>query len=125
MFLADQKSYLTALESATKRWLLIEEDRNRTFAAVHARLPEPITGLARRYLRDLDLNDAAHELGLPSGDRLRELLTDRPAASHPGIVALLGGGKLPRVQWEKVETDASLFQRVARELDLGTPKRTP
>jgi hypothetical protein len=89
---------------------------------------EPVTLAAKYYDRDLRIEDAARELGLPfdlahaeqigatitapelgtfvkASDVMRRLSLDRLAAGEP----------LPREVWEEA------FQRAARELRMGVP----
>jgi hypothetical protein len=83
---------------------------------------EPIEWVAAEYLRDLDAQAVAAELGLADLDALRQQIQERPALRQLGLGTLIQAraGTLKRSRWEAID-GTSLFQDVAVELRLGTP----
>ena len=115
----DGKRFLGALERATGPFLQAGADREqplRDFA-------EPVGEVARAYLlKDLGPAEAAYELGLERPEQLRSLIEGSAALRALGLAPLAAGRTIRRDEWETLD-GTSLFQKVARELQLGSPLR--
>jgi mono/diheme cytochrome c family protein len=115
----DADRFLTALGLATGSFLRLDEDRQRPLRD----FPEPVGEVARTYLlKDLGPAEAAYELGLDGPDRLRALIDASRALRALGLAPLAAGRSIRRDEWETLD-GTSLFQKVAHELQLGTPLR--
>jgi serine/threonine-protein kinase len=115
----DQKTFLEALVKAIGPFLLVGEDEKKSIED----FAEPVGEVARHHrLVDLRLETIAAELGLDKPEALRALIKSNKALRELGLGVLLPGGAIKRHDWEHTG-GASLFQRVSRELDLGTPWR--
>jgi serine/threonine-protein kinase len=115
----DGERFLTALGLATGPYLLVGEDRTRPLRD----FPEPVGEAARSYLlKDLGPAEAAYELGLEKPAWLRALIEGSRALRALGLAPLAAGRSIRRDEWETLD-GTSLFQKAARELQLGTPLR--
>jgi serine/threonine-protein kinase len=115
----DQKAFIAALVKAVAPFLLVGEDEKKSVED----FPEPVGELARHHrLVDLRLETIAAEIGHDRPEGLRELVKSNKALRELGLGVLLTGGAIKRHDWEHTG-GASLFQRVCRELELGTPWR--
>jgi serine/threonine-protein kinase len=115
----DGARFMDALGRAVGPFVQVGEDRQRPLAD----FPEPVGEVARTYLlKDLGPAEAAYELGLESPDRLRELIAGSRALRALGLAPLAAGRSIRRDEWETLD-GPSLFQKVARELQLGSPLR--
>lgn len=84
-------------------------------------LPEPIGRINEYYRLDrLSATTAAAELGLPDANQLVENIRHSRPLRELGLGPLTVGGDINRADWEST-IGTSIFQRAARELDLGTP----
>jgi serine/threonine-protein kinase len=115
----DEERFLRAAEKATGPFLRVGADKDKAIRD----LPEPVSEVARLYgLQELDLGMAACELGVEKADELRGMITGNKRLRELGLAPLLkDGGVLKRADWERGAN--SLMQRVARELELGSPNR--
>jgi serine/threonine-protein kinase len=116
----DEERFMQALDRATARFLKVGPNKDkdlRDFA-------EPIGVIARQYiLRELGLDEAAYELGLPDAKGLQLALTANERMRELGLLPLAKGGTIKREVWESLERFISPFQEAASALELGTPKR--
>jgi serine/threonine-protein kinase len=113
----DEERFLDALTRTIGPFLQVDEDRSKEVGV----LPEPIGPAVQRYLRELDAQAVACELGLRDGRQLRQLLSGQPALLRLGLGAVVQGEAIKREVWEQAE-GASLYQEAARALRLGTPE---
>lgn len=98
--------------------LLLGMEKGRASGA----LPEPIALLARRYRRELKLEDVACELGLRDAKRLQTQLAGNRKLQELGLAPVLRGETIERQTWDSREGRIkTLFQETAYELGLGTP----
>lgn len=115
---ADSKRFLAAVDEATGVFLQQGDDRDKEIAD----FPEPVTKVARRYLRDIDSETVIREMGLNGKDEngdsaassfhaLAKLATFRVL----GLANLANGRSVSRETWERA------YGRVCRELQLGVP----
>jgi hypothetical protein len=82
--------------------------------------PRAVETLAARHRADLTLANAAYELGLDRPQTLADAVKDSRRLRALGLAPLLRGGTIKRQDWEQIGA-TSLFQRVARELEVGVP----
>ena len=115
----DEDQFLRAAEKATGPFLRVGADKEKDFKA----FPEPVSEAAQLYgLQELDLGMVACELGVESADLLKGMIAGNKRLRELGLAPLLAdGGVLKRADWERGAN--SLMQRVARELELGSPNR--
>jgi serine/threonine-protein kinase len=93
-----------------------KDDRLIALDAIGADRNGPIALLARRYQRDLKLDDMACELGLRDTKLIQERLRD------PRFAPVLSGASLKRETWTSGgDRTRTLFQETASALGLGTP----
>jgi mono/diheme cytochrome c family protein len=84
---------------------------------------EPIRRINQYYRRNrIGAEAAAAELGLENASVLAGAIRGNPNLRRLGLGPLANGGTINRTDWEKI-TGNSIFQRAARELELGTPFR--
>jgi serine/threonine-protein kinase len=115
----DGKRFLDALERATGPFLRVGPDRDQAVRD----FPEPVGEVARAYLlKDLGPAEAAYELGLERPEQLRSMIEGSAALRALGLAPLTAGRSIRRDEWETLD-GTSLFQKVARELQLGSPLR--
>jgi serine/threonine-protein kinase len=114
----DESRFLQALEAATGSFLKIDDDKNKAINE----FPEPIGAIARLYVKDLNLEEVALELGLSDPKQLRASIQANGKLRELGLgPLLLEGGAIKRELWSSQTFTTSLFQNAARELALGTP----
>jgi hypothetical protein len=81
----------------------------------------PVRPTLEFYAKDLDLRTAALELGYGGPDALlQEMQKHASLADHAARLA--EGRGVSRRQWSSLEHESPLFQEVALELNLGTPR---
>ena len=109
---SDQARFLTALDAAAGKYL-----KNN-------RATEPVGEISQLYrLRELDLSRAAYELGFEKPESLLAMIEGNKRLRELGMAPLLQpNGVIKRNDWELLGA-TSLYQRVARELNRGTPFR--
>jgi hypothetical protein len=82
---------------------------------------EPVMRLARVYDRDMGLTEIAAELGATEAS-LPDVIRGNQSLQALGLGVLAEKGHIPRRTWESNgAASASVFQRAARALNLGTP----
>jgi serine/threonine-protein kinase len=113
----DEDRFLRALDKATGPFLRVEEDKDRKIGE----FPEPVGAIARLYVKDLNLDDAAFELGIEDPNVLRTMIESNQALARLGLRPLLNGGTIKRDLWSSLKFTTSKFHEVARQLSLGTP----
>jgi hypothetical protein len=110
---------MTSLEKTIGPFVKVSEDKQRLLSD----FPEPIGDVARPYfLAELALADIAYELSLESAELLKIRIEGSRKLRALGLAPLTQGRSIKRDEWETFEFQGiSLFQEVARELELGTP----
>jgi serine/threonine-protein kinase len=117
----DTDRYLRALEKATGPFLKVGADKDKSITEFN----EPTGEIARLYrLVDLDAAMVAYELDLESPKDLAAKLGEKKMRELQLGSLLKEGGVLKRAEWERVGA-TSQMQRVARELERGTPLQLP
>jgi len=102
-----------------KRWVL---DNSPLLHRSQAPLPQGLEQLKQQYeVTTLSLDEAAREIGLTEGARLRRFLESDAAHQSVSLQPLLVGQRVSRWTWESFEDAVSPFQYVSSGLDLGTP----
>jgi hypothetical protein len=82
---------------------------------------EPVGQIAKQYkVSPLRLREVSAELGI-SDERLKGVVEFNPNVQQLGLKVLLGGGVIKRDDWQKPVLGKTKFQRLIRELNLGTP----
>jgi serine/threonine-protein kinase len=112
----DEDCFLRAVDEATGLFLKAGDDRGKSIRD----FPEPIGAIARLYVRNLGLEEVACELGIEPAT-LKSFLANNPRLRTLGLGPLAVGETIQRSVWSSLENAISLFQDVARELELGTP----
>ncbi len=116
---ANEDRFVGALEKVIGPFLQVDDDKEtpiREFA-------EPVGEVMRRYLlQDVSCEVAAFELGLAKPTELAGLIKGNQKLKELGLMPLATGQVIKRGDWEAI-AGTSLFQDVARELQLGTPVR--
>jgi len=120
--LADTKQFRAALDKAVSPFLNPggEVADEPTQSPIDAN-EEPIGSVARRYHRDLDLQTATFELGLPESDLLRTVIETNHTLARLGLRPLGKGAAVKRAEWENSSGFTTTFQEASRVLQLGTP----
>ena len=113
----DEVQFLRALEEATAPFLKRGEDQQKDIRE----FPEPVGAIARLYLKDLDPEGVALELGIADPKELQALIKANARLRQLGLGPLLQGAMIKRESWEASKKPESLFHEVANELELGTP----
>jgi serine/threonine-protein kinase len=114
----DEDLFVTALDAAIgpffkKGGLAYKDVRDLT--------DEPIGKVARHYVKDLTLEEAAYELGLPDPKLLLGAIQTNDRLRQLGLGTLTKGGLIKRDAWSSLKSRLSPFQRAAFELDHGSP----
>lgn len=119
----DERHYLAALEEAIGKFVREGKSDKREIR----NFAEPITTVSKRYQDDITIFDAARELGLAEDVETAEkrgsksvydLKAQTKLLRESGLASFLRtGGTIRRQVWERQ------MQRIARELELGTPYR--
>lgn len=107
----DRVAFMLALQEAVSPYLQQGDDADKSIED----FPDPITKSAKRYLRNVTVEEAARELGIDARE-LQILATRLPRLRQYGI-ANFGNdaGSVSRENWEKV------YGSISRELGIGTP----
>jgi serine/threonine-protein kinase len=115
----DEERFLAAVEKATGPYLKVDAGKDREIKD----FAEPIGPLARMYLlRELGLEEAAVELGLPDPNVLKGAIQTNQTLRQLGLGPLAIGGTIKREAWESRSRFNSPFQDAANALERGTPK---
>jgi serine/threonine-protein kinase len=115
----DENRFVAALEEAAGLFLQVAEDKNKQIRA----FPEPIGAIARLYIKDVDLETAARELDFKDPRDFQAGIKNTPKLRELGLGPLAEGAAIKRELWESLKGTYSLFQKVALELERGTPFR--
>jgi serine/threonine protein kinase len=113
----DEKRFVQALDAATGVFLKVDDDRAKSIRE----FPEAVGAIARLYVKDLNLEEVAFELGVSDPKKLQALIEANGKLRELGLGPLLQGGAIKRELWSSQTFALSLFHNVARELGLGTP----
>jgi serine/threonine-protein kinase len=130
---------LKLFPTATEMAVRVEEDRGRYLASVElatgsflrdkpkeggakdvggvADFPEPVGEVARLYEKELTPEAVAAELGLPTADELRAVISSNVKLRELGLGPLLENGGLKRELWQRAVN--SLFHIVAFEFGMS------
>jgi mono/diheme cytochrome c family protein len=114
----DEERFLRALDRAIGPFLRVGADKDKSIKD----FAEPVGEIARLYrLVDVDLTIAACELDVEKPDELKSFIAGDRRLRELGLAPLLKeGGAVKRADWERVGA-TSLMQRVAREIEKGSP----
>jgi len=77
---------------------------------------EPVSSVAKKYQRELQLEEAAVELGMSNPSFLAERINDDQDLKRIGVGPLAEGGGIKRDNWERM-----IFPKIVREMNTGTP----
>jgi hypothetical protein len=91
-------------------------------AASGAPAPE-IEQVRALYRQAVGASEVALELGLADGKQVQEFVRGNDRLGRLGLGPLARGETIERQTWDSLDGSRSRFQRLARELDLGTPYR--
>jgi len=116
----DGDKFVSALSNAIGPFLKTAGERAKDLRD----FTEPVSALARLYQKDLRLDDIARELGIEDTKALRDRLQGNSELRRLILVPTDAGATIKRQLWDSGGEELSLFQRVALELDLGTPHRS-
>jgi serine/threonine-protein kinase len=114
----DEDRFLAALDRSAGRFLKVGPDQGKD---IREFTDEPIGRVVRAYHRDLTLQDAAAELGLPDAQGLAAAVGGNNRLKELGLGALTSGGTMKRHAWGSLKQRLSPFHRAASELDRGSP----
>jgi serine/threonine-protein kinase len=115
----DENRFLKALELATGPFLKVGPDADRPIRD----FAEVVSPVALQYQRDLTATEAALELGIQNPAHLPIMVRANKTLAQFGLGQFKDGATIKREQWDSMLEGDSLFQKTARELDLGTPVR--
>lgn len=120
----DEARFMKALTEAIGPFLQVGADKGKDIR----QFPEAVGSVARAYQRDLEIEEAAVELGMSDPKELATFIKANSRLRELGLGPLVPGsnGKgaaIKRTTWAAAGGLLSLHQRVASELDLGTPYR--
>lgn len=115
----DENRFLKALEKATGPFLKQGPDADRPIRD----FAECVNPVALQYQRDLTPADAASELGIQNPEDLQVMVRGNKRLSQLGLGQFKDGAPIKRDQWDSMLEGDSLFQKTAKELELGTPVR--
>lgn len=115
----DENRFLKALDLATGPFLKQGADAERPIRD----FAECVSPVALQYQRDLSPADAASELGIQNPEELQVMVRGNKRLSQLGLGQFKDGAPIKRDQWDSMLEGDSLFQKTAKELDLGTPVR--
>jgi serine/threonine-protein kinase len=116
----DGDRFVKAVTKATGTFLQAEEDKGKAFQS----FPEPVGLTTLRFNKELNLETAAHELGLSDPKQLAAAIKTNDTLRSLGLEVLtVDGGIIKREAWQSLAEGDSPFQQAARQLDLGEPFR--
>ncbi len=115
----DETRFLAALEEATGPFLKVGDDQKRDLRD----FAEPVGAIATLYVKDLGLEEVARELDFKDPKELLTLVKGNARLRELGLGPLAEGAAIKRQLWESLKGTYCLFQKVALELELGTPYR--
>lgn len=114
---SDREFFMASLNKIFLPW---QQDSRKTLG-MRTDGKEPVGLIAKRYRTlALGLNEVAAELGVKD-EVLENAVRYNPRIQELGLKGLVQGGVINRDEWQKPINLRTTFQRVALELDLGTP----
>jgi hypothetical protein len=114
---SDREFFMASLNKIFLPW---QQDSRKTLG-LRTDGKEPVGLIAKRYRTlALGLNEVAAELGVKD-EVLENAVRYNPRIQELGLKGLVQGGVINRDEWQKPINLRTTFQRVALELDLGTP----
>lgn len=113
----DRNRFMNALDQCIGPFLRVGEDANRDIAE----FAEPVGAVCRLYQRDISLEMAACELGLPAAADLQAQIKFNRQLIRLGLGPLMNEECVKRADWESRTAFVSPFQETARILGLATP----
>jgi serine/threonine-protein kinase len=116
-FRKDQVRFLKAAAEATGPYLRVGADRGKRLEDFE----EPIRFVARKYIDEVTLEQAARELGFADPQALKQAIARSAKLQSLSLGALAEGTPIKRESWEGALRAQSLFQTVALLLQRGTP----
>jgi serine/threonine-protein kinase len=112
----DENRFLKALEQATGSFLRHSGNANKPIRDFE----EVVNPIAVRYQRDLTPSEAALELPFAElVDDLESMVRGNKRLAQLGIGQFKAGERIKRDKWDSMQGGESLFQKAARELELG------
>lgn len=120
----DRERFAQAMADAVVPYLFREGKVQGNLVAAISKVPEPINAIARKYQREMTIEEAALELGFKSPTELKNSLGVQ-AIQDLGLAPLAEDGEtIPRAMWDTLEeSSASVFQRAAQILGIGSAKQ--
>ncbi len=115
----DENRFLKALDLAIGPFLKQGPDAERPIRD----FAESVSPVALQYQRDLTATEAALELGIQNPEHLQVMIRGNKRLAEFGLGQFKDGATIKREQWDSLLEGDSLFQKTARELDLGKPVR--
>jgi hypothetical protein len=85
--------------------------------------PEVVNPVALLYQRDLTPTEAALELGIENPEHMQVMVRFNKRLAQLGLGQFKDGATIKREQWDSMLEGESLFQKTAKELELGAPIR--
>ncbi len=120
----DRERFAQAMADAVVPYLFKDGKVQGNLVAAISKVPEPINAIARKYQREMTIEEAALELGFESSTELKNSLGVQ-AIQDLGLAPLAEDGEtIPRAMWDTLEeSSASVFQRAAQILGIGSAKQ--
>jgi serine/threonine-protein kinase len=115
----DEARFMAAAEECTTPFLKVGPDAGKGIRD----FPEPVSAIAKQYIKNLTLEEVAFELGYPDAKELKVLIKNNSRLKALGMRPLLSNQLMDRESWESLKETYSLYQKVALELELGGPYR--
>jgi hypothetical protein len=115
----DEDQFLRSLDEAAGGLLRAGDDSKKEIRE----FPEPVSAIARLYVKDLGAEEVALELGVPDAKKLAAMVEANRRLRELGLAPLVHEGRIKRAAWESLKGFLSPFQETARELELSTPFR--
>lgn len=121
----DRRRFAQAVAEAVAPYLFKGGKVEGDLVGAIDKMPEPINEIARKYQREMTAEEAAMELGLQSADDLRAAIRISQQLQELGLGALAEEGRtIPRAMWDTLEeSSASIYQRAAQALGIGSAKQ--
>lgn len=113
----DRNRFMNALDLCIGPFLRIGDDANRDIAE----FAEPVGAVCRFYQRDISLEMAACELGLPAPADLQSQIKFNRQLISLGLGPLMNDECVKRADWESRAAFVSPFQETARIMGIATP----
>jgi mono/diheme cytochrome c family protein len=113
----DENRFLKALDLATGPFLRHDGNANKPIRDFE----EVVNPVALRYQRDLTPIEAALELPFEDLEDLQGMVRGNKRLAELGLGQFKAGERIKRDKWDSMPDGESLFQKAARELELGTP----